>query len=149
MAKDLRDYLNFIEQRGQLRRISALVDPYLEVSEIANRLLQAGGPALLFENVKGSPYPLAINVMGTVERVCWGLGMEQPAELETLGKKLAILYQPRPPKKLSQAVELGKVLFDVVRAKPGRDFLPSCQQVVLKNDDVDLTQLPLLHVYRG
>ena len=63
-----------------------------------------------------------------------GLGMEQPAELEDLGKKLAILYQPRPPKKVSQAIELGKVLFDVVKAKPGRDFLPSCQQVVRRDD---------------
>lgn len=132
-----------------MRRIQALVDPNLEIAEIANRMLQQGGPALLFENVKGSPYPVAVNVMGTVERVCWGLGMEHPAELEELGKKLAILYQPRPPKKLSQAIELGKVLFDVVKAKPGRDFLPSCQQVVLKDEAVDLTQLPLLRVYPG
>ena len=149
MAKDLQDYLKLIEQRGQLRRISASVDPNLEIAEIANRMLQQGGPALLFENVKGSPYPVAVNVMGTVERVCWGLGMESVAELETLGKKLAILYQPRPPKKVSQAIELGKVLFDVVRAKPGRDLLPICQQVVLKDDQVDLTQLPLLRVYTG
>jgi 4-hydroxy-3-polyprenylbenzoate decarboxylase len=149
MARDLRDFLKLLEQRGQLRRISALVDPDLELAEIANRLLQQGGPALLFENVKGSAYPLAINVMGTVERVCWGLDMETPLELEDLGKKLAILYQPRPPKKLSQAVELARVLFDVVKAKPGRDFFPRCQQVVLQGDEVDLNQLPLLRVYPG
>ncbi len=149
MAKDLRDFLQLAEQRGKLRRISTVVDPNLEIAEIANRMLQQGGPALLFENVKGSPYPVAVNVMGTVERVCWGLGMEHPSELEDLGKKLAILYQPRPPKKISQAIELGKVLFDVVKAKPGRDFLPSCQQVVLKDEQVDLTKLPLLRVYPG
>ena len=117
------------------------------MAEIANRLLLAGGPALLFENVKGASMPLAINVMGTVERVCWAMNMDHVAELETLGEKLALLYQPRPPKKFSQAINLGKALFDVVKAKPMRDLLPPCQQVVLKDDQVDLTQIPLLRVY--
>ncbi|MGF1567863.1 MAG: UbiD family decarboxylase [Nodosilinea sp.] len=149
MARDLQQFLTVLEQRGQLRRIAAPVDPNLEVAEIANRLLLGGGPALLFENVRGSSMPLAINVLGTVERVCWAMNMEHPAELETLGEKLALLYQPRPPKSFSQAMNLGKALFDVVKAKPGRDLLPPCQQVVLKDDAVDLTQLPLLRVYPG
>ena len=149
MPNDLRGFLKRLEERGQLRRISTLVDPDLEVSEIANRLLLAGGPALLFENVKGSDIPLAINVMGTVERVLWAMNMESPTELEALGEKLALLYQLRPPKRLSQAVNLGKALFDVIKAKPMRDLLPPCQQVVLKGDDVDLTKLPLLTVYPG
>lgn len=68
--------------------------------------------------------PLAINVLGTVERVCWAMNMDHPQELEALGDKLALLYQPRPPKKFSQAVEMGKALFDVVKAKPMRDLLP-------------------------
>lgn len=138
-----------LEQRGQLRRIKAPVDPNLEIAEIANRLLLGGGPALLFENVKGSTIPLAINVLGTVERVCWAMNMEHPAELEKLGEKLALLYQPRPPKQISQALDLGKALFDVVKAKPMRDLLPPCQQVVYKDDEVDLAQLPLLRVYPG
>jgi 4-hydroxy-3-polyprenylbenzoate decarboxylase len=149
MARDLRGFIKQLEQRGQLRRITAPVDPNLEISEIANRLLQSGGPGLLFENVKGSPYPVAVNLMGTVERVCWSMNMESPQALEALGKKLALLYQPRPPKKISQAVELGKVLFDVLKAKPDRDLLPACQQIVLKGDEVDLTKLPLLRVYPG
>jgi 4-hydroxy-3-polyprenylbenzoate decarboxylase len=149
MARDLRGFIKQLEQRGQLRRITAPVDPNLEISEIANRLLQSGGPGLLFENVKGSPYPVAVNLMGTVERVCWSINMESPQALEALGKKLALLYQPRPPKKISQAVELGKVLFDVLKAKPDRDLLPACQQIVLKGDEVDLTKLPLLRVYPG
>ncbi|HEY9700013.1 MAG TPA: UbiD family decarboxylase [Trichocoleus sp.] len=149
MARDLREFLKLLEERGQLRRIKALVDPNLEIAEISNRMLQAGGPALLFENVKGADYPVAVNVMGTVERVCWAMNMERPEELEDLGKKLAILYQPRPPKKISQAIELGQVLFDVVKAKPGRDFFPPCQQIVLQGDEVDLTKLPLLRVYAG
>jgi 4-hydroxy-3-polyprenylbenzoate decarboxylase len=111
--------------------------------------LLSGGPALLFENVKGSDFPLAINTLGTLERVCWAFGLEKPEELEAIGKKLALLYQPRPPKKFSQAVELGQALFDVVKAKPDRDLFPVCQQIVLKDDAVDLTRLPLLRVYSG
>jgi 4-hydroxy-3-polyprenylbenzoate decarboxylase len=149
MARDLRDFITLLEQRGQLRRIKTLVDPNLEIAEIADRLLQSGGPGLLFEQVKGSPYPVAINLMGTVQRVCWAMRMEQPDELEALGNKLALLYQPRPPKRLSQAIDLGKALFDVVKAKPDRDLFPVCQQVVLRDDQVDLTQLPLLRVYPG
>ncbi len=149
MARDLRGFIKQLEQRGQLRRIRAVVDSDLEIAEIANRMLQRGGPGLLFENVKGSPYPVAINLLGTVERVCWAMNMESPQELETLGKKLALLYQPRPPKKVSQAIDLGKVLFDVLRANPDRDLFPPCQQVVVKGDDVDLTTLPMLRVYPG
>jgi 4-hydroxy-3-polyprenylbenzoate decarboxylase len=149
MPRDLRGFLKQLEERGQLRRITAPVDPDLEIAEIANRLLQCGGPGLLFENVKGSPYPVAVNLLGTVERVCWAMNMEQPQALEALGQKLALLYQPRPPKRLKQAIELGQVLFDVIKAKPDRDLFPPCQQVVLKDDAVDLTQLPLLRVYPG
>ena len=149
MARDLRGFLKQLEQRGQLRRISALVDPELEIAEISNRMLQAGGPALLFETVKGSPYAVAINTMGTVERICWAMNMERPEELEDLGKKLRMLQQPKPPKKISQAVEFGKVLFSVLRAKPGRDLLPPCHQVVIKGEDVDLNQIPMIRPYLG
>ncbi|MEO8890650.1 MAG: UbiD family decarboxylase domain-containing protein, partial [Coleofasciculaceae cyanobacterium] len=149
MARDLRGFIKQLEERGQLRRIKALVDPDLEIAEISNRMLQAGGPGLLFENVKGASFPVAINLMGTEERVCWAMNMEHPQELETLGKKLGMLQQPKPPKKISQAVEFGKVLFDVVKAKPGRDFFPACQQVVLEGDALDLTKLPLIRPYPG
>lgn len=149
MTRDLRGFLNLLDQRGQLRRISALVDPELEITEISNRMLQCGGPALLFERVKGSPYPVAVNVMGTVERICWAMNLERPEELEDLGRKLAMLQQPKPPKKLAQAIDFGKVLFDVVKAKPLRDFLPPCHQVVLKDEAVDLRQIPMIRPYPG
>lgn len=149
MARDLRGFLKLLEERGQLRRISALVDSDLEIAEIANRMLQRGGPGLLFENVKGSPYPVAVNLLGTEERVCWAMNMSKPAELEDLGKKLALLQQPKPPKKIAQAVEFGKVLFDVLKAKPGRDFFPSCQQVILEGEALDLTQIPMIRPYPG
>jgi 4-hydroxy-3-polyprenylbenzoate decarboxylase len=149
MARDLRGFLELLEQRGQLRRITVPVDPDQEIAEIATRMMQAGGPALLFENVIGATMPIAVNVMGTVERVCWSMNVERPEELEQLGDKLALLYQPRPPKKFSQAVDFGKVLFDVVKAKPARELLPLCQQVVLKDEAVDLNQIPFLKVYPG
>ncbi len=149
MPRDLRQFLNLLESRGQLRRITAPVDPDLEISEISQRMLAGGGPALLFENVIGSPHPIAINTMGTVERVCWAMNMERPEELETLGQKLGMLQQPKPPKKISQAIAFGKVLFDVLRAKPGRDLLPPCHQVVVPEAELDLTKLPLIRPYPG
>ncbi|MFM7545250.1 MAG: UbiD family decarboxylase, partial [Synechococcales cyanobacterium] len=114
MVRDLRGFIDLVEKRGQLRRITVPVDPYLEIAEIANRLLQSGGPGLLFENVKGSSLPVAVNLLGTVERVCWAMNVDKPEDLENLGKKLALLYQPRPPKKIRQALEFGQVLWDVV-----------------------------------
>lgn len=149
MTRDLRGFIQQLEAKGQLRRITALVDSDLEVAEIANRLLQAGGPALLFENVKGASFPVAINLLGTLERTCWAMNMEQPQELEELGKKLALLQQPKPPKRLAQAIDFGKVLFDVLKAKPGRSFFPPCQQVVINGDDLDLNLLPLIRPYPG
>lgn len=149
MPRDLRRFIALLESRGQLRRISAEVDPDLEIAEIADRLLACGGPALLFERVKGSRMPLLINTLGTVERICWALGMEQPQDLEELGKKLALLYQPRPPRSFAQAVELGQALLSVFKARPSRDLIPPCQQVVRRGEEVDLTQLPLLRVYPG
>ncbi|GJD18887.1 3-octaprenyl-4hydroxybenzoate decarboxylase [Rivularia sp. IAM M-261] len=149
MARDLRGFIKILEERGQLRRITAPVDPNLEIAEISNRMLAKGGPGLIFENVKGAAFPVAVNLMGTVERICWAMNMEHPLELEDLGKKLAMLQQPKPPKKISQAIDFGKVLFDVVKAKPGRDFFPACQQVVIQGDDLDLNQIPMIRPYPG
>ena len=149
MARDLRGFIKILEEKGQLKRISALVDPDMEIAEISNRMLQKGGPGLIFENVKGASFPVAVNLMGTVERICWAMNMEKPEELETLGKKLSMLQQPKPPKKISQAIDFGKVLFDVIKAKPGRDFFPPCQQVVVAGNDLDLNKLPLIRPYPG
>ncbi len=149
MARDLRGFIELLENRGQLRRISALVDPDLEIAEISNRLLRSGGPGLIFENVKGCDFPVAVNLMGTVERICWAMNMERPEELEGLGQKLSMLQQPKPPKKISQAVDFGKVLFDVVKAKPGRGLFPACQQVVIDEDELDLNRIPMIRPYPG
>lgn len=149
MPRDLRGFIQLLEERGQLRRITAPVDSDLEIAEISNRMLQVGGPGLLFENVKGAKFPVAVNLLGTEERICWAMNMEKPEELEELGKKLGMLQQPKPPKKISQAIEFGKVLFDVVKAKPLRDFLPPCHQVVIEGDDLNLNDIPMIRPYPG
>ena len=92
-GRDLRGFLQLLERRGQLRRISAPVDPNLELSALADRVVAMGGPALLFETVIGSTMLVAVNLLGTVERVVWSMGMERAEELEILGAKLTLLQQ--------------------------------------------------------
>jgi 4-hydroxy-3-polyprenylbenzoate decarboxylase len=147
--RNLRDFLALLEKRGQLRRIAAPVDPDLELAAIADRVLAMGGPALLFENVIGSPMPVAVNLMGTVERVLWSMGMERPEELEALGERLALLQQPRPPKGLKEVMTFGGVFWDLVKARPDRDLTPPCHQQVLRGEAVNLEQLPLLRPWPG
>ena len=147
--RDLRGFLEILEARGQLRRIHAPVDPEVELAAIADRVLSRGGPALLFENVIGSSMPVAINLLGTQERVLWSMGMERPEELESLGERLALLQQPRPPKGLREAGRFGSVLFDVLKARPDLDLTPPCHQQVLRGDAVDLTTIPMLRPWPG
>jgi 4-hydroxy-3-polyprenylbenzoate decarboxylase len=142
--RDLRGFIDLLEQRGQLRRITAPVDPDLELAAISDRVLGLGGPALLFENVIGSTMPVAINLLGTLERVLWSMGMERAEELEALGERLALLQQPRPPKGLGELRRFGGVLWDLVMARPDLDLTPPCHQQVFKGDQVNLDALPLL-----
>ena len=147
--RDLRDFLGLLEQRGQLRRITAPVDPDLELAAIADRVLGLGGPALLFENVIGSTLPVAVNLLGTVERVVWSMGMEHPEELEALGEKLALLQQPRPPKGLGELSRYGGLALDLLRSFPDLDLTPPCHQQVFKGEAVNLDALPLLRPWPG
>ena len=147
--RDLRGFIALLESRGALRRITAPVDPDLELAAIADRVLAAGGPALLFENVIGSTMPVAVNLLGTQERVLWSMGMEQPEELERLGERLALLQQPRPPKGVREAVRFGSVLLDVLKARPDLDLTPPCHQQVFKGEAVNLDALPLLRPWPG
>jgi len=145
VTRDLRSFLQLVEARGQLRRIEAPVDSYLEITEIAERMLRCGGPALLFEQVKGAKFPVVVNLLGTVERVVWAMGLEQQQQLEDLGEKLGKLQKPRPPRNLQGLLEFAPLLLDVLKAKPGRVlFNAPCQQVILNQDQVDLNLLPLL-----
>jgi 4-hydroxy-3-polyprenylbenzoate decarboxylase len=148
-VRDLRGFLDLLDQRGQLRRISAPVDPDLELAAIADRVLGCGGPALLFENVIGSSMPVAVNLLGTVERVVWSMGLERAEQLEDLGARLALLQQPRPPKGLAETRRFAGVLWDLVRARADRDLTPPCHQQVLRDEAVNLDALPLLRPWPG
>ena len=88
LTRDIRDFLSLLENKGQLKRISCEVDSDLEIAAISDRVLGMGGPALLFENIKGSSMPVAVNLLGTMERVVWSMGLEKQEELEDLGKKI-------------------------------------------------------------
>ena len=96
--KDLREFIAALENDGELTRVSAEVDPYLEITEICDRTLRAGGPALLFENVKGHAMPVLGNLFGTPRRVALGMGQESVEALREVGELLAFLKEPEPPK---------------------------------------------------
>ena len=144
LTRDIRDFLTLLEKKGQLKRISSPVDSDLEIAAISDRVLGMGGPALLFENVKGSSMPVAVNLLGTMERVVWSMGLEKQEELEDLGKKLALLQQPRPPKGFKETKAFASVAWDLLKARPDIDLLPPCHQKVIDEKDLDLNLLPLL-----
>jgi 4-hydroxy-3-polyprenylbenzoate decarboxylase len=147
--KDLRDFIDLLEKRGELKRISQEIDPYLEMTEIADRTLRAEGPALLFENPKGYNIPVLANLFGTPKRVAMGMGQEDVSELREVGKLLAFLKEPEPPKGIKEA--LGQIpVFKQVLNMPAKEVKKApCQQVILQGDDVDLTKLPIQHCWPG
>ncbi len=147
--QDLREFIAELEKRGELKRITTEVDANLEITEICRRTLDKQGPALLFENVKGSNIPVLANLFGTTGRVASAMGQEDLAALRELGKLLAELKQPEPPKGLKDAIEklptLKKVLnMPVKTVKKGL-----CQEVVIEGDDVDLSKLPIQTCWPG
>ncbi len=147
--KDLRDFIALLEDRGQLKRISQSIDPYLEMTEIADRTLRAKGPALLFENPKGYDIPVLANLFGTPERVALGMGQESTEELREVGKLLALLKEPEPPKGLKEALEQLPVFKQVLNMPTKVLKKAPCQEVILSGDEVDLTKLPIQHCWPG
>ena len=141
--KDLRDFIQQLESRGELKRIRTEVDPKLEITEICDRTLRRGGPALLFEKVKGSPYPLLGNLFGTPERVAMGMGEENVEALREVGRLLAFLKEPDPPKGMKDAWEKLPVFRKVLDMAPKELRNAPCQAVSQEGDQVDLTQLPI------
>jgi 4-hydroxy-3-polyprenylbenzoate decarboxylase len=140
---DLRAFLAELERRGQLKRIRTRVRAALEVTEISRRVLAAGGPALLFENVEGSRLPLLANLFGTQERIALGMGRESVSELAQIGELLAYLKEPEPPKGLRDAWDKWPVLKNVLHMSPKVVKKAPWQDVVLKGDAVDLGLLPV------
>ncbi|WP_018141125.1 MULTISPECIES: 4-hydroxy-3-polyprenylbenzoate decarboxylase [unclassified Thioalkalivibrio] len=147
--KDLRDFIAGLEQRGELKRISREVDPNLEMTEIADRVLRAGGPALLFENPTGSEIPVLANLFGTPERVAMGMGEDSVQALREVGRLLAFLKQPDPPKGLKAAWEQLPVFRKVLDMAPKKTRNAPCQRHVLEGDQVDLDRLPVQTCWPG
>lgn len=147
--KDLRDFIAQLEQRGELVRISQPVDPVLEMTEIADRTLRGGGPALLFENPKGYSIPVLANLFGTPKRVALGMGQDEVSALREVGKLLAFLKEPEPPKGLKDAFSKLPIFKQVLNMSPKQVKKAACQQVVLSGEQVDLTKLPVMTCWPG
>ena len=146
---DLREFIAFLEQRGELRRISQPVNPVLEITEICDRTLQRGGPALLFENVIGHSTPVLANLFGTEQRVAYGMGRESLAALREVGEVLAFLRQPDPPRGLRDAIDKAPVFRQVLHMNPKEVRSAPCQAIVHRGDQVDLGDLPIQTCWPG
>jgi 4-hydroxy-3-polyprenylbenzoate decarboxylase len=140
---DLRDFLSQLERMGELKRVQAEVSPRLEMTEICDRVLRQGGPAILFERPSGHSIPVLGNLFGTVRRVCLAMGVEDTAALRELGRLLAYLREPEPPKGLRDAWEKLPLLKQVLSMQPREVSSAPCHEIVREGKDVDLSQLPV------
>lgn len=147
--KDLRDFIDQLEKQGELKRIPQPIDPNLEMTEIADRTLRAGGPALLFENPIGHDMPVLANLFGTPKRVAMGMGEDNVEALREIGKLLAYLKEPEPPKGIKDAWEKLPIFKQVLNMGPKVIKKAACQQVVLEGDDVDLGKIPVQTCWPG
>ncbi|MBI3345524.1 MAG: 4-hydroxy-3-polyprenylbenzoate decarboxylase [Gammaproteobacteria bacterium] len=146
---DLRDFIAQLERQGELKRITLSVDPYLEMTEICDRTLRAGGPALLFENPKGSSIPVLANLFGTARRVALGMGQDSVEALREVGKLLAYLKEPEPPKGWRDAWDKLPVLKQVLSMAPKVVSKAPCQENIIEADAVDLSKLPIQTCWPG
>ena len=147
--KDLRDFIALLEKEGELKRINAEVNSYLEVTEISDRTLKKGGPALLFENIKDCSVPLLANLFGNSRRIALGMGQDNLDGLRDVGKLLAFLKEPKPPsgwkdlwKNLPNYKSVLNISTSIKKSAP-------CQEVVVKGEDIDLSIFPIQTSWPG
>ena len=146
---DLRDFIQHLEAIGELKRITYEADPHLEITEICDRTLKAGGPALLFENPKGYDVPLLGNLFGTPERVALGMGQDSVAALREVGRLLAFLKEPEPPKGFRDMFDKLPMFKQVLNMPAKTVRHPPCQEVVLAGDEIDLGRYPIQTCWPG
>ena len=152
---DLRDFMAQLEHMGELKRIATPVSPHLEMTEICDRVLRAGGPAVLFEHPTGYDVPVLGNLFGTVRRVALGMGQDVATDAEALarlrdvGKVLAMLKEPEPPKGFKDAWEKLPLLKQVLTMTPKQVSSAPCQEIVIEGNNVDITRLPIQHCWPG
>jgi len=141
--RDLREFLAQLEASGELKRIATPVSPRLEMTEICDRVLRAGGPALLFEHPAGHDMPVLANLFGSVSRVAAAMGAKDAAELREVGKLLAYLKEPEPPSSLRDLWDKFPVFKRVLDMAPKERSSPPCQEIVWQGSEVDLGRLPV------
>ncbi|MFZ1416928.1 MAG: 4-hydroxy-3-polyprenylbenzoate decarboxylase [Burkholderiaceae bacterium] len=150
---DLRDFMTQLETMGELKRIRQPISPVLEMTEIGDRTLRKGGPALLYENVvhagKKYDYPVLANLFGTPRRVALGMGAQDVSELRGIGQLLSNLKEPQPPAGLKEIGKLGEMAKAVWDMRPKMEKHAAVHEIILEGDDVDLTQLPIQHCWPG
>jgi len=147
--RDLRDFIAQLEKIGELKRISVPISTHLEMTEICDRVLRVQGPAILFENVVGHSMPVLANLFGTPRRVALGMGEENIQALREVGKLLAYLKEPEPPKGLKDAWDKWPVLKQVLNMSPKVVSKAPCQEIVWEGAEVDLSKLPIQHCWPG
>jgi 4-hydroxy-3-polyprenylbenzoate decarboxylase len=141
--RDLREFLGQLEAQGELKRIKTEVSPRLEMTEICDRVLRAGGPALLFEHPAGHDMPVLANLFGSVSRVAAAMGAKDAGELREVGKLLAYLKEPEPPSGLRDLWDKFPVFKRVLDMAPKERSSAPCQEIVWQGSEVDLGKLPV------
>src|SRR4051794_21883895 len=144
--RDLREWIALLEREGELVRVSAEVDPDLEVTEIVDRTVKAGGPALLFERPRGASHPLLINQFGTERRMCLAFGVDR---LDDVAARLADVLEMQPPEGLAAKVRGLKTLKSIADSRPKIVRRGASQEIVLQGDDIDLGRLPVQTCWPG
>ncbi|KAE8175697.1 4-hydroxy-3-polyprenylbenzoate decarboxylase [Photobacterium carnosum] len=147
--KDLRDFIAYLEQQGQLQRIQQPVNPNQEMTEICDRTLRAGGPALLFENPVGYDMPVLANLFGTPERVAMGMGRDNVKQLREVGEWLAYLKEPEPPHGLRDAINKIPIFKQVLNMPTKVLRKAPCQQIIWQGDEIDLDKIPVMSCWAG
>ena len=147
--RDLRDFVAQLEQKGDLKRIRQRIDPNLEITEISDRVLRAGGPALLFERPGDGDIPLLANLFGTEQRVAFALGEDNVDSLREVGKLLAFLKEPAPPKGFKDAMKTLPIYKKILDMSPKQVKKPPCREIEIRGEDVDLSMLPVQTCWPG
>ena len=146
---DLRDFISQLQLIGELKHVSPSVSPFLEMTEICDRTLRAGGPALLFDHPTGHTIPVLGNLFGTPRRVALGMGAQEVSELRKIGHVLAMLKEPEPPKGFKDLMGLGSLVKSLWDMAPKELRGAPCQEIVWEGQDVDLARLPIQHCWPG
>lgn len=148
-CNDLREFIALLETEGELKRVATEVDPYLEITEISDRTLRRGGPALLFENPRNSDIPLLANLFGTTRRIALAMGQKDLDGLRDVGRLLAFLKEPTPPKGWKDLWQSLPSYRNVLNLAPDVKRSAPCQEVVIEEADVDLGMLPVQTCWPG